>query len=194
MYGKRNKTMSTLNNLDTIVASHSSPQQIVQKKGRGQSPRSLSPLFSIDSNSSSCSNSSRCSRKKKKSNKRSPSPSPTRSSSSSPSRSSSPSPSRGRTKKRSKSKSKSRSRSNSSNRSTSLDRAIKNPYLRQISDNELRYDYPPHSLSFKLKKGKFKTNQVPNKVCRLLTSHCTKRHPLLRDQKPRHTQIQLSEL
>lgn len=192
--------MTTLNNLDTIVASHISPQQIVRKKLRGRPPKSPSPVFSIDSNNSSCSSSSRCSRKKKKSPNRSPSPSPTRSPSPGPSpgpsRDSSPGPSRGRSKKRSKSKSKSksRSRSRSSNRSMSLERAIKNPYLRQVSDNELRYDYPPHSLSFKLKKGKFKTNRVPNKVCRLLTSHCTKRHPLLRDQKPRHTQIHLSEL
>lgn len=122
------------------------------------------------------------------------SPSPGSARSRSPSPGSSGSRSRSGSSSKSRSPSPGSSRSQSTNSSGKRKRGIKNPYLKRISDNELRYDYPPHSLSFKLQNGKFKGTRVPNKVCRILTSHCTKRHPLLRDQKPRHTKIQLRQL
>ena len=72
--------------------------------------------------------------------------------------------------------------------------AIPNPYLKKINDQELRYDYGPHSLTIKLKNGKFTTNKMPSKACRLLTSHCSRPHETNRDKKPRNTKITLTQI
>lgn len=69
----------------------------------------------------------------------------------------------------------------------------KNPYLVKVSPNALRYEYDPHSLTFNMENGEFQTNRLPNKACRYLLSHCSKRHPLKRDQLPRHTVINIKK-
>jgi hypothetical protein len=143
------------------------------------------------------------------SSSRNRSPSPGRGSSSSRSRSRSRSSGRGsssrsRSGNRSNSRSTSRSSSGSSSSSCSSSSSrssrssesrrrgiLRNPYLRRVSNKKLEYNYNPHKLTFRLRSGKFKRNQIPNKMCRLMLSHCSKRHPLKRDEKPRNTVISI---
>ena len=114
------------------------------------------------------------------------------------SRSKSRSRSRSRSKSRSRSRSRSRSKSRSRSRSRSLSplpgMSISNPFLRKISDNELLYESSPHSLKIKLKDGKFKTNKLNSQQCRLLTSHCAKRHPTRRDLKPQRVTLTIGQM
>lgn len=98
---------------------------------------------------------------------------------------------RSRSRSRSPKPNKNRRQNRAQSPSTNLNRGIKNPYFRKISDRELYYDYDPHSLTVRMKKGKFIGNKLPNKVCRHLTSHCAKRFPTKRDAVPRHTVIEV---
>lgn len=82
-------------------------------------------------------------------------------------------------------------------------RRIKNPFLKRVSgsDNVLVYQGErgrgerrrKNPVKFIKRDGNFRHRKLDNKVCSHLLSHCSERHPLVRDQVERETIIEFEE-
>lgn len=109
-------------------------------------------------------------------------------------------------KRRGKRGSSSGSRASSGSRSSSGSRASSTSprkkrkrqnsrYLKRVSKNVLKYDFAPHQLVFQKPPGKkFTRKRLPNKACRVLLSHCSKRFPTEKDLKPHRVKINLERI
>lgn len=65
-------------------------------------------------------------------------------------------------------------------------------YKTIVSKKEIKHFYGPHRLTFQSPDG-FKKRRVPNKACRYLLSHCSRRHLTARDKRTRQALITLNK-
>lgn len=62
-----------------------------------------------------------------------------------------------------------------------------------VNPHELKHTYGSNKILFKMHPQTFQDTRIPNKACRYLLSHCSRRHPTKRDTIPRQVKININK-